>query len=65
MDDLIDSMARRHLAYRRLDVGKKTFEWSFFLHQRFRFQAAIDHQRRSGSVRSSLIGNTRFPSTVD
>lgn len=36
MDDLIDSMARRHLAYRRLDV-------------------AIDHQRRSGSVRSSLI----------
>ncbi|CAF2650945.1 unnamed protein product [Rotaria sp. Silwood2] len=50
MDDLIDSMARRHLAYRRLDIK------SVFL-----FQAAIDRQRRgpggyNSYFDSSVIG---------
>jgi hypothetical protein len=47
MDDLIDSMARRHLAYRRLDVCicKEGFSRKSSLY----FQVAIDRQQRGSS----------------
>ena len=48
MEDLIDSMARRHLAYRRLDVCVKNSKLLFF-YRISHLQVTIDRQRRRGN----------------
>jgi len=57
MDDLIDSIARRHLAYRRLDVCIKNFQLFSIKNNSF-FQAAIDRQGRGNKHYSPYNGTT-------